>query len=182
MAHETEPTVGIVVVSHSGDVADAIVSLVAQLANLDLKRGELRVYGKGRKERIGLLGRPARSAIRAYLEDGRPLLLSRRTLGAVAFRWLIAMRIPSIANEVMRDHPPWLTNGRVIPVMGSMRMTPPILTRDWNPIKAVKPAAISFVNMSGALRATAMPESTSATSAAKTRSPPATPISSAIAA
>jgi site-specific recombinase XerD len=56
----------------------------AQLANLDLKRGELRVYGKGRKERIGLLGRPARSAIAAYLEDGRPLLLSRRTHGAVA--------------------------------------------------------------------------------------------------
>jgi site-specific recombinase XerD len=55
----------------------------AQLANLDLKRGELRVYGKGRKERIGLLGRPARSAIAAYLEDGRPLLLARRT-GAAA--------------------------------------------------------------------------------------------------
>jgi site-specific recombinase XerD len=56
----------------------------AQFANLDLGRGELRVYGKGRKERIGLLGRPARSAIAAYLEDGRPLLLSRRTHGAVA--------------------------------------------------------------------------------------------------
>jgi len=47
----------------------------AQLGLLDLQRGELRVYGKGRKERIGLLGRPARSAIAAYLEDGRPVLL-----------------------------------------------------------------------------------------------------------
>jgi site-specific recombinase XerD len=50
----------------------------AQLGMLDLPRGELRVFGKGRKERIGLLGRPARTAIAAYLEDGRPVLLVRR--------------------------------------------------------------------------------------------------------
>jgi site-specific recombinase XerD len=56
----------------------------AQLGNLDLRRGELRVYGKGRKERIGLLGRPARTAIAAYLEDGRPILLARRAAGAAA--------------------------------------------------------------------------------------------------
>ena len=43
-------------------------------ASLDLRRGELRVLGKGRKERIGLLGRPAREALAAYLEDGRPAL------------------------------------------------------------------------------------------------------------
>ena len=55
----------------------------AQLALLDLGRGELRVYGKGRKERIGLLGRPAKSAIAAYLEDGRPILLARRASSAV---------------------------------------------------------------------------------------------------
>ena len=34
----------------------------AQIGLLELGRGELRVYGKGRKERIGLLGRPARTA------------------------------------------------------------------------------------------------------------------------
>jgi site-specific recombinase XerD len=50
----------------------------ADLGSLDLGRGELRVVGKGRKERIGLLGRPARAALRAYLEDGRPVLLERR--------------------------------------------------------------------------------------------------------
>ena len=49
----------------------------ADLGSLDLGRGELRVVGKGRKERIGLLGRPARAALRAYLEDGRPVLLER---------------------------------------------------------------------------------------------------------
>ena len=38
----------------------------------------MRVLGKGRKERIGLLGRPAREALADYLEDGRPVLLERR--------------------------------------------------------------------------------------------------------
>jgi len=46
----------------------------ADLGSLDLRRGEVRVLGKGRKERIGLLGRPAREALAAYLDDGRPVL------------------------------------------------------------------------------------------------------------
>lgn len=50
----------------------------APVGALDLRRGELRVVGKGRKERIGLLGRPARHALAAYLEDGRPVLVARR--------------------------------------------------------------------------------------------------------
>jgi site-specific recombinase XerD len=50
----------------------------AELANLDLGRGEVRVSGKGRKERIGLLGRPAREALEAYLHEGRPELLRQR--------------------------------------------------------------------------------------------------------
>jgi integrase/recombinase XerC len=51
----------------------------AELGALDLRRGEIRVLGKGRKERIGLLGRPARAALSDYLEDGRPALVERRT-------------------------------------------------------------------------------------------------------
>ena len=50
----------------------------ATLGSLDLGRGEVRVMGKGRKERIGLLGRPARAALDAYLQEGRPFLLGRR--------------------------------------------------------------------------------------------------------
>ena len=50
----------------------------SDLGMLDLRRGEIRVTGKGRKERIGLLGRPALAAIGAYLEDGRPTLLARQ--------------------------------------------------------------------------------------------------------
>ncbi len=51
----------------------------ADLASLDLRRGEIRVLGKGRKERIGLLGRPARAALAGYLDDGRPVFVARRT-------------------------------------------------------------------------------------------------------
>jgi site-specific recombinase XerD len=50
----------------------------SDLGALDLRRGEVRVLGKGRKERIGLLGGPARRALADYLEDGRPALLERR--------------------------------------------------------------------------------------------------------
>ena len=50
----------------------------AEIASLDLRRGEIRVLGKGRKERIGLLGRPARAALVGYLDDARPVLAARR--------------------------------------------------------------------------------------------------------
>jgi site-specific recombinase XerD len=54
----------------------------AELGSLELRRGEIRVLGKGRKERIGLLGRPARAALAGYLEEGRPALLERRPADA----------------------------------------------------------------------------------------------------
>lgn len=47
------------------------------VSDLDLARGEVRVLGKGRKERVALLGRPAREAIEAYLAVGRPDLRDR---------------------------------------------------------------------------------------------------------
>jgi site-specific recombinase XerD len=50
----------------------------AEVGSLDLRRGEIRVVGKGRKERIGLLGRPARRALAAWIEEGRPVLLAAR--------------------------------------------------------------------------------------------------------
>ena len=64
------------------EVAYAAGLRISELAGaaasaLDLRRGELRVMGKGRKERIGLLGRPAVRALEAYLEDGRSTLLAR---------------------------------------------------------------------------------------------------------
>jgi integrase/recombinase XerD len=56
----------------------------ADLGSLDLPRGEIRVLGKGRKERIGLLGRPAREALTAYLRDGRPVLVELRSAASPA--------------------------------------------------------------------------------------------------
>jgi site-specific recombinase XerD len=56
----------------------------ADLASLDLRRGEIRVMGKGRKERIGLLGRPAIAALEGYLVESRPVLLARGGDGARA--------------------------------------------------------------------------------------------------
>lgn len=50
----------------------------ADLASVDLRRAQITVMGKGRKERIGILGRPAVAAIETYLEDGRPILAARR--------------------------------------------------------------------------------------------------------
>ncbi len=48
-----------------------------RLADVDLRRAELRVVGKGRKERAGLLGRPAVEALDEYLRDVRPVLRDR---------------------------------------------------------------------------------------------------------
>jgi site-specific recombinase XerD len=46
----------------------------AEVGALDLRRGEIRVVGEGRKERIGLLGGPARAAMTDYLTHGRVVL------------------------------------------------------------------------------------------------------------
>jgi len=55
----------------------------AQLADLDLARGELRVMGKGKKERVTLLGGPAREALDEYIATSRPELLARAGVGAL---------------------------------------------------------------------------------------------------
>ena len=55
---------------------------VSELVGLDVgdadpRQGQVRVMGKGGKERIGLLGRLAVHALQAYLEAGRPELAAR---------------------------------------------------------------------------------------------------------
>jgi integrase/recombinase XerC len=57
----------------SGLRVSEVVSL--NLSNLDLRHGELRVWGKGGKERLALLGQPACRALTRYIEDGRSKLI-----------------------------------------------------------------------------------------------------------
>lgn len=52
---------------------------VSELASLDMEQvdldsREIRVWGKGSKERMGLMGEPAAEALRRYYTNGRPLL------------------------------------------------------------------------------------------------------------
>ena len=56
---------------------------VSELVNLDLEQinlntNEIRVWGKGAKERVVLMGEPAAVALSAYLGRGRPQLLGKK--------------------------------------------------------------------------------------------------------
>jgi site-specific recombinase XerD len=50
------------------------------LSAVDLRRGEVRVTGKGRKERASLLGVPARAALAKYIDEARPVLAARSVI------------------------------------------------------------------------------------------------------
>lgn len=61
---------------------------ISELAKLDLDHvslgnREIRVWGKGSKERIALMGRPAAKALENYMENGRPALLKGRNSRAL---------------------------------------------------------------------------------------------------
>jgi len=51
--------------------------------SLDLSRREARVLGKGSKERIVLMGEPARLALQRYLSEGRPTLVTDSSRSAL---------------------------------------------------------------------------------------------------
>jgi integrase/recombinase XerC len=48
-----------------------------ELSNVNLEAREIRVWGKGSKERIVLMGKPAASAVDIYIRKGRPQLLGK---------------------------------------------------------------------------------------------------------
>lgn len=60
----------------SGLRVSELVSLNLERVNLDTN--EIRVWGKGSKERMVLMGEPAAEALRAYLRQGRPKLFGTR--------------------------------------------------------------------------------------------------------
>ena len=65
----------------SGLRVSELVSLNLEQVNLDTR--EIRVWGKGSKERIVLMGEPAARALIDYLNDGRPKLLGEKRNSAV---------------------------------------------------------------------------------------------------
>ncbi|MCL0094592.1 tyrosine recombinase XerC, partial [Dehalococcoidales bacterium] len=61
---------------------------VSELVNLNLEQvnldsGEIRVWGKGAKERVALMGKPAARALGTYLSQGRPKLLGKKRSNAL---------------------------------------------------------------------------------------------------
>ena len=66
-------------------------------------------------------------------------------------------RIPIAAKLMMRDEPPALMNGRVMPVIGTSVTTTAMLMQAWMHSHAVIPAASSAPKVSGAAIATRIP-------------------------
>jgi integrase/recombinase XerC len=65
----------------SGIRVSELVNL--NLEQIDLNTNEIRVWGKGSKERVVLMGEPAAEAVRNYLSQGRPKLLAERKSSAL---------------------------------------------------------------------------------------------------
>jgi integrase/recombinase XerC len=85
----------------SGLRVSEIVSL--NLTQVDLHEKEIRVLGKGNKERIVLMGEPAVKALTSYLKDGRIKLLGEKKNEAMFInqsgKRLIARRIQKIIDR-----------------------------------------------------------------------------------
>jgi len=85
----------------SGLRVSEIVSL--NVGNIDFSSREIRVIGKGNKERIVLMGTPAANALLAYLSEGRQELLGSRRSEAVFInrlgRRIIERRVQKIIDQ-----------------------------------------------------------------------------------
>ena len=65
----------------SGPRVSELVKLNLEQVNLDTR--EIRVWGKGSKERMVLMGEPAAEALTTYLDRGRPALLGEKRTNAL---------------------------------------------------------------------------------------------------
>ncbi len=82
----------------SGLRVSELVSL--NLKNVDLRHGELRVWGKGAKERLALLGEPACRALTRYIQDGRSKLIKENRVTNALFLNRLGSRLStrSVSN------------------------------------------------------------------------------------
>ncbi len=85
----------------SGLRVSELVSLNLEGVNLDTN--EIRVWGKGSKERVVLMGKPAARALIAYLDQGRPELSGKRGNNALLLnrygKRLIERRVQRILEK-----------------------------------------------------------------------------------
>lgn len=80
-----------------------VSELVAlDLRDVDRSRAEVRVLGKGNKERIVLLGKPALAALEQYLTEGRPKLIGKKISNAL-FLNRFGTRLTARAVQMMLD-------------------------------------------------------------------------------
>ena len=79
------------------------------------------------------------------------------------------------------EEPPWLMNGRVTPVRGSRRVTPPTMRNAWNERDATRPTAVNALMSLLARAAVVRPRTASSMNSSSTAAPPSRPISSAMA-
>lgn len=105
----------------SGIRAGELVKL--NIADLDLEAGEVRIReGKGRKERIGLLGGAAADALRRYLDHGRPALDAKSRAGTFSALLLNKFGKPLSDRGVRR------TFDKYVEAAGSrLKITPHVL-------------------------------------------------------
>ncbi len=85
----------------SGIRVSELVSLNLEQVNLETR--EIRVWGKGSKERMVLIGEPAARALIAYLDQGRPELLGKKVGNALLLnrygKRLIERRVQRILEK-----------------------------------------------------------------------------------
>jgi len=85
----------------SGLRVSELVSLNLEQVNLETR--EIRVWGKGSKERMVLMGEPAAKALIAYLNQGRPKLLGKKGSNALLLnrygKRLIERRVQRILEK-----------------------------------------------------------------------------------
>ncbi len=75
------------------------------VGGVDLSLQEVRVWGKGSKERITLMGAPAREALLRYLRDGRPALLVDRPKTDALFLNRYGRRLsPRAVQLLVKEH------------------------------------------------------------------------------
>ncbi|MGD9116177.1 MAG: tyrosine recombinase XerC [Dehalococcoidia bacterium] len=74
-----------------------------ELGQINLDTNEIRVWGKGSKERVVLMGEPAALALRSYLEEGRPKLIGKKKSNAI-FLSRYGQRFPERSVQKMLEH------------------------------------------------------------------------------